>query len=59
MAGAGMLRIRQIAATLALGVIKNPSKTGGLEAHAWLSSGGIMITGGAGHKRYHVIATYS
>jgi hypothetical protein len=59
LAGATMLRRRQLPGTLALGVIKNPAKVGGLEAHAWLSAGGIIVTGGAGHKTYHVIAIYS
>jgi len=58
-AGAGMLRLRQIASTLALGVAKSTSERGGMRAHAWLRCGGIIVTGGAGHKQYNVIATFT
>jgi hypothetical protein len=59
LAGAGMLRLRQIAATLAMGVIRNSARSGGLEAHAWLTCGGITLTGGAGHRRYNAVATFT
>jgi Transglutaminase-like superfamily len=58
-AGAGMLRLRQIASTLALGVAKTSSEWGDLRAHAWLSCGGIILTGGAHHKQYNVVATFT
>ncbi len=58
-AGAGMLRLRQIASTLALGVTKTTSNCGGLQAHAWLSCGGIILTGGSGHKQYSVVAAFT
>jgi hypothetical protein len=58
LAGAGMLRLRKIAATLVMGVIKDPTRSGGIAAHAWLSSGGIVLTGGAGHRKYNAVATF-
>jgi hypothetical protein len=58
-AGACMLRCRQIAATLAMGVIKNPAKAGGLEAHAWLYHGGIILTGATEHVKFNVVAKFT
>lgn len=58
LAGAGMLRLRKIAATLIMGVIKDPTRSGGLTAHAWLSAEGIVLTGGAGHRKYTAVATF-
>jgi transglutaminase superfamily protein len=55
-AGAGMLRCRNIPATVALGV-NTPLRP--VTAHAWLSAGGIVITGAPGHKKYRVIATFA
>jgi hypothetical protein len=58
LAGAAMLRRRGIPAEIALGVATGGA-TGGLEAHAWLSSGGIILTGSRGHQRYRVIANFN
>jgi hypothetical protein len=44
LAGKWMLARRGIHGTIRLGVAKNAS--GGLEAHAWLYSGGVILTGG-------------
>jgi len=55
-AGAGMLRFRQIAATVALGVSSPP---GPVKAHAWLSAGEIVVTGAPRHNNYRVIATFA
>lgn len=50
-----MLRRRQSANTLYLGVFKQGKE---FAAHAWLRNGDLMVTGGAGHERYTVIACY-
>ncbi len=55
-AGAGMLRCRKIPATVALGV-NTPLRP--VAAHAWLSAGGIVVTGAPVHKKYRVIATFA
>jgi hypothetical protein len=55
-AGAGMLRCRKIPAIVALGV-NTPLRP--VTAHAWLSAGGIVITGAPAHKKYRVIATFA
>jgi hypothetical protein len=59
LAGSCMLRLRGIPATVALGVAKSESTPDGFAAHAWLSSGGVCITGGAEHEGYQVLAQYS
>lgn len=59
LAGAAMLRLRRLPGTLFLGVTRSSEKAGSMEAHAWLSAGGIIISGGADHKKYHLIAIYS
>lgn len=58
-AGAGMLRLRHIAATLAMGVKKQRGQPGALEAHAWLCCCGFVLTGATGRKGYQVVATFS
>ena len=52
-----MLQSRQIVSTLYLGVTKNNSQQ--LEAHAWLRSGSIYLTGGQGHKHFTVVAMFA
>jgi len=57
LAGSGMLRARRIPATMAMGVAK--TEPAGLEAHAWLSCGGRILTGASGHERYRVVARFT
>jgi hypothetical protein len=59
LAGSCMLRLRGIPATVALGVAKSESTPYGIAAHAWLSSGGVCITGAAERERYRVLAQYT
>lgn len=56
LAGSGMLRMRRIPGTVAMGVAKSAT---GLEAHAWLSCGGAVVTGADGHERYQVVARFA
>jgi hypothetical protein len=59
LAGSCMLRLRGIPASIALGVAKSESTPDGIAAHAWLSSGGVCITGGAEREGYRLLAQYS
>jgi hypothetical protein len=60
LAGSGMLRLRRIPTTMAMGVAKSCDEPGGgLEAHAWLSCAGSILTGARGHERYRVIAQFT
>jgi len=59
LAGAGMLRIRRIPATLAMGVAKSADEPRSLEAHAWLSCDGSILTGRDAVEKYNVIAEFS
>ena len=52
-----MLQSRQIVSTLYLGVARNNSKS--LEAHAWLRSGSMYLTGGQGEKHFTVVAMFA
>ncbi len=54
-----MLKRRKISATLYLGVAKADAKPGQLAAHAWLRCGGTILTGGAGHRQFTVVAAFS
>ena len=56
-AGYAMLRRRHIRSTLCFGVMRNSK--GELEAHAWLRSGGAVLTGGGGLSRYAVVAAFA
>jgi hypothetical protein len=58
-AGAGMLRSRQLAATLALGIAKSFANPDTLEAHAWLTCGDLIVTGAQGHTRFRVVARFA
>ena len=53
-----MLRGRGIPSSMTLGVAKS-SDGAGLDAHAWLTSGGLIVTGAGGHEKYQVIARYA
>ena len=57
LAGQVMLRRRQIAGTLYLGVTKEGSNA--LAAHAWLRSNEMIVTGGGQLDRYSVVASFS
>jgi hypothetical protein len=52
-----MLRRRGVPSTLRLGVARDAA--GALEAHAWLSVGEVIVTGGRIAGRYAAIASYS
>ena len=56
-AGRAMLRRRLITSTLYFGVTKDAA--GQLEAHAWLRSNGMILTGDAELERYAVVATFT
>jgi hypothetical protein len=57
LAGKQMLRRRGISSTLYLGVAKEGGAQ--LEAHAWLRSGALTLTGGDDLDRFAVIATFA
>ena len=56
-AGRLMLRRRGIGSTLYFGMAKD--EEGKFEAHAWLSSDGVILTGGAESDRYSVLAKFA
>ncbi len=58
LAGAQMLRRRNIASALTLGVALTPDKETHMEAHAWLQHGDVLLTGGGGHRRFTPISTF-
>ena len=58
LAAAVMLRWRQIPFVLTLGVAKAMEQKPGIDAHAWLFSGDVLLTG-AGYERYSVIAQFT
>ena len=51
-----MLRLRRIPNTLYLGVARGEAK---IEAHAWVRSGDVYLTGGAERGRYAVVSTFA
>lgn len=55
-AGAMMLRRREAPYILYLGARMRDEQ---LEAHAWLRSGPVMVTGGNGERDYAVVGTFS
>jgi hypothetical protein len=57
MAAKRMLQSRKIVSTLYLGVTRSNPKP--LEAHAWLRSGSVYVTGGEGHKHFTVVAMFA
>lgn len=57
LAGSGMLRMRGIPATVALGAARGASHS--FEAHAWLYCGEFILTGASGHERYRVVGKFS
>ncbi len=55
--GALLLRYKKISGSLYLGVVRDgPDKN--FSAHSWLCCGETIITGSAGHERFHPIATF-
>ena len=52
-----MLQSRKIVSTLYLGVTRNDTKS--LQAHAWLRSGSMYLTGGQGHQQFTVVAMFA
>lgn len=57
LAGTVMLRRRGVTSTLRLGVVKEG--TAHLQAHAWLSSGDVIVAGGQDLERFTPLATFS
>jgi len=54
-----MIRRRNIAGTLYLGVMKDETNREKLAAHAWIRCGRIVLTGAKGHRQYTVVSTFS
>jgi Transglutaminase-like superfamily len=52
-----LLRQRGISSTLYLGVGQEAGK--GLVAHAWLRSGGVILTGGRGREQFTVVGKFA
>ncbi|NKB87613.1 MAG: lasso peptide biosynthesis B2 protein [Acidobacteria bacterium] len=52
-----MLARRGLPSTVYLGAAKEDPET--MIAHAWLRCGDAMLTGGPGHRRYTVVATFA
>lgn len=59
LAGSGMLRRRGIPATMSMGVAKASHPAGGIEAHAWLSCAGVVLTGAGPQERFQVVARFT
>jgi hypothetical protein len=59
LAGTGMLRRRGIPGTLTMGVARSTAEPSGLEAHAWLSCYGFILTGADGCEKYRTIAKFT
>ena len=55
--GVSILRRRGIATTVCLGVAKQSD--GGLEAHVWLCSGDVIVTGAHRVAGFEVISTFA
>lgn len=57
LAGKMMLRRRGVPNTLYLGVARDPSAR--VQAHAWLRSGGLVVSGADGRERFTVVSTFA
>ena len=60
LAGAGMLRSRRIASFIAVGVngrVNSPPLH--RKAHAWLSSGDVVVSGAPIHQEFQAIVTFA
>ncbi len=53
-----MLQRRSIPGVFYLGVMKDETSEEKMKAHAWTEVGEKIVTGGAGHEQYSVIAVY-
>jgi len=53
-----LLDLYRIPFTLSMGV-KRDAETGEMEAHAWVRSGDVFVTGGDGDAEYNTIAMFS
>jgi hypothetical protein len=56
-AGKRMLRRRGLQSTLYLGVTRNGDER--LDAHAWLCSGDVILTGVHGKERFTIVSTFA
>jgi hypothetical protein len=54
-----MLKRRNIAGTLYLGVAKDEANPLEFTAHAWLRCGNLILTGRDGHRRFTVVSKFS
>lgn len=59
LAAKAMLRRRGVPNTLYLGVGRGEGSGAGIEAHAWLRSGRVHVTGGSQVGRYAIVATFA
>jgi Transglutaminase-like superfamily len=59
LAAAALLRRSRIGATLYLAVAKDAATPEGMIAHAWLSCGELVLTGGAERERFTPIARFA
>lgn len=59
LAGKAMLRLRRIPNTMYLGVARAADGESPLDAHAWLRTGTLHVTGGARSERYAVLSTFA
>jgi hypothetical protein len=59
LAGMALLRRRNIAGALYLGVAKDASAPELLVAHAWLRCGDVILTGESERKRYSVVSCFA
>jgi hypothetical protein len=59
LAGGAMLRLRRVPNTLYLGVARAADGESPLDAHAWLRTGTLHVTGGARCERYAVLSTFA
>lgn len=58
LAGAALLQRRRLGGMLYLGVSRAPAGGGTIAAHAWLSSGGTILTGGAERPQFTPVAAF-
>lgn len=56
-AASRMLRRRKMAGTVYFGLAKNRQQ--GFEAHAWLQSGKVIVTGAFGHESFSIVETFT
>ena len=59
LAAKAMLRMRRIPNTMYLGVERNANARSPLDAHAWLRTGTLHVTGGSNVDGYTVLSTFA